>query len=160
MPRDFFPHWSTLPNFPYELDEIGEKSMDYSLPPKKIDSFLSKEAYVESGDDKWFQLKSDWMKTIKSRSVERVSKNEEFKKIADELEKTKKLGKTIRVSDILKEKGEKEKKVKKNKYADKATKEKEYLKRADIQEATNVLQDLILLEEGKVKDLPKVTVNK
>lgn len=145
---------------PYELDEIGEKSMDYSLPPKKIDSFLSKEAYVESGDDKWLQLKPDWMKTIKSRSEERVSKNEEFKKINEELEKTKKLGKTIRVSDILKEKGEKEKKVKKTKYADKATKEKEYLKRADIQEATNVLQDLILLEEGKVKELPKVTVNK
>ncbi len=145
---------------PYELDEIGEKSMDYSLPPKKIDSFLSKDAYVENGDDKWLQLKSDWMKTIKARSEERVSKNEEFKKITDELEKTKKLGKTIRVSDILKDKGEKEKKVKKNKYADKATKEKEYLKRADIQEATNVLQDLILLEEGKVKDLPKVTVNK
>jgi len=144
----------------YELDEIGEKSMDYSLPPKKIDSFLSKEAYVESGDDKWLQLKPDWMKTIKARSEERVSKNEEFKKINDELEKSKKLGKTIRVSDILKEKGEKEKKVKKTKYADKATKEKEYLKRADIQEATNVLQDLILLEEGKVKELPKVTVNK
>jgi carboxyl-terminal processing protease len=145
---------------PYELDEIGEKSMDYSLPPKKIDSFLSKEAYVENGGDKWLQLKPDWMKTIKSRSEERVSKNEEFKKINEELEKTKKLGKTIRVSDILKEKGEKEKKVKKTKYADKATKEKEYLKRADIQEATNVLQDLILLEEGKVKELPKVTVNK
>ena len=144
---------------PYELDEIGEKSMDYSLPPKKIDSFLSKEAYVESGDDKWLQLKSEWMKTLKTRSEERVSKNEEFKKISDELEKTKKLGKIIRVSDILKEKGEKEKKVKKTKYADKSTKEKEYLKRADIQEATNVLQDLILLEEGKVKDLPKVTQN-
>lgn len=144
----------------YELDEIGEKSMDYSLPPKKIDSFLSKEAYVESGDDKWLQLKPDWMKTIKARSEERVSKNEDFKKINEELEKTKKLGKTIRVSDILKEKGEKEKKVKKTKYADKATKEKEYLKRADIQEATNVLQDLILLEEGKVKELPKITLNK
>lgn len=144
---------------PYELDEIGEKSMDYSLPPKKIESFLSKEAYVESGEDKWLQLKSDWIKTIKTRSEERVSKNEEFKKISDELEKTKKLGKIIRVSDILKEKGEKEKKVKKTKYADKSTKEKEYLKRADIQEATNVLQDLILLEEGKVKDLPKVTQN-
>ena len=60
----------------------------------------------------------------------------------------------------IKEKGEKEKKVKKTKYADKATKEKEYLKRADIQEATNVLQDLILLEEGKVKELPKITLNK
>lgn len=142
---------------PYALDEIGEKSMDYSLPPKKIDSFLSKDAYVESGEGKWLQIKPEWVKTIKARSTERVSKNEEFKKIFDELEKTKKLGKIIRVSDILKEKGEKEKKVKKTKYADKATKEKEYLKRADIREATNVLEDLILLETGKTKDLPKIT---
>lgn len=144
---------------PYELDEIGEKSMDYSLSPKKIDAFLSKDAYVENGDDKWFQIKPDWIKTIKARSEERVSKNSEFKKITEELEKTKKLGKVIRVSDILKDKGEKEKKVKKQKYADRATREKEYLKRADIQEATNVLEDLILLEQGKSKDLPKITAN-
>jgi carboxyl-terminal processing protease len=142
---------------PYALDEIGEKSMDYSLPPKKIESFLSKEAYVETGDDKWFQIKPEWVKIIKVRSEERVAKNDDFKKITEELEKTKKLGKTIRVSDILKEKGEKEKKVKKNKYADKATKEKEYLKRADIREATNVLEDLILLEDGKTKELPKIS---
>ncbi len=145
---------------PYELDDIGEKSMEYSLPPKKIPAFLSKDAYVDNGDDKWTPIKSDWITTLKKRSEERVSKNEEFKKIADELDKTKKLGKTIRVSDILKDKGEKEKKVKRQRYADKATREKEYLKRADIQEAASILEDLILLEDGKSKQLPKITSNK
>ncbi|MBY0555499.1 PDZ domain-containing protein [bacterium] len=134
---------------PYNVDDIGEKSMDYSLPPKKIDSFVSKDAFVEKGEGAWMPIKSDWINKIKTRSSQRVAKNEEFKKIIDELEKTKKLGKTIKVSEVLKEKGEKEKKVKKARYAAKDEKDKEYLKRADIQEAADVLIDLITLENGK-----------
>lgn len=143
---------------PFHVDDIGEKSMDYSLPPKKISSFISKEAQPSDVKTQWTPIKSDWIKTLKKRSEERISKNEEFKKITDELEKTKKLGKTIKVSDILKDKGEKEKKVKKSRYGAKDDKEKEFLKRAEVQEATNVLADLILLEEGKVKDLTKVVI--
>ncbi|MBC7742853.1 MAG: PDZ domain-containing protein [Bdellovibrionaceae bacterium] len=134
---------------PYSVDDIGEKSMDYSLPPKKLPSFLSKDAYVEKGDGSWMQIKPDWVKQMKVRSGERVAKNDEFKKIADELEKTKKLGKTIKVSEVIKEKGDKDKKIKKTRYAGKEEKEKEYLKRADIQEASDVAADLIMLTAGK-----------
>ncbi len=143
---------------PFQLDEIGEKSMDYSLPPKKLDAFVSKEGFVESGSGKWDVIKPVWIKSLKERSDGRVAKNTEFKKIAEDLEKTKKLGKVIKVSEILKEKGEKEKKVKNKRYADKKAKDEEYLKRPEIQEAANVLSDLIVLEAGKVKDLSKVTI--
>ncbi len=143
---------------PFHVDDIGEKSMDYSLPPKKISSFISKEAQPSDAKTQWLPIKSDWIKTLKQRSEARISKNEEFKKIADELEKTKKLGKTIKVSDILKDKGEKDKKVKKSRYGGKDDKEKEFLKRPEIQEASNVLSDLIILEEGKIKDLTKVVI--
>ena len=140
------------------IDDIGEKSMDYSLPPKKLDSFLSKEANTEALDTKWNPIKSDWIKQLKGRSEMRVSKNEEFKKISEDLEKTKKLGKTIKVADIMKDKGEKEKKAKSKRYADKKERDKEYLKRPEIQEAANILVDLIAIESGKVKDLTKMTV--
>lgn len=140
------------------IDDIGEKSMDYSLPPKKLDSFLSKEANTEALDTKWNPIKSDWIKQLKGRSEMRISKNEEFKKISDDLEKTKKLGKTIKVADIMKDKGEKEKKAKSKRYADKKERDKEYLKRPEIQEAANILVDLIAIESGKVKDLTKLTV--
>ncbi len=143
---------------PYNVDDIGEKSMDYSLPPKKIDSFISKDAFVEKGEGVWQPIKSEWVSKIKTRSSQRVAKNEEFKKIADELEKTKKLGKTIKVSEVLKDKGEKDKKVKKARYAEKDEKNKEYLKRADIQEASDVLMDLISLETGK--DLSLTSLDK
>ena len=154
---------------PYTVDDIGEKSMDYSLPPKKIDSFVSSDAFVDKGDGAWQKIKPDWVNKLKGRSAQRVSKNDDFKKIADELEKTKKLGKTIKVSDVLKDKGEKDKKVKKSRYAAKDEKEKEYLKRADIQEAADVLTDLIDLEAGKeldatvsqpVTSVDKASVNK
>ena len=134
---------------PYTVDDIGEKSMDYSLPPKKIEAFLSPDANLEKGDGKWEKIKPEWVAKLKGRSAQRVAKNDEFKKIVDELEKTKKLGKTIKVSEVLKDKGEKEKKVKKSRYAAKDEKEKEYLKRPEIQEASDILTDLIELEAGR-----------
>lgn len=143
---------------PYSVDDIGEKSMDYSLPPKKIDTFLSADANTDKADVAWTPIKEDWIKKLKTRSTERVSKNDDFKKITDELEKTKKLGKTIKVSEVLKEKGEKDKKVKKSRYAKKEDKEKDYLKRADIQEASDVLTDLMALETGA--DLTQLATKK
>ncbi len=62
------------------------------------------------------------------------------------------------MSEVLKEKGEKEKKVKKSRYGKKDEKEKEYLKRADIQEASSVLTDLIALENGT--ELPQLATKK
>ncbi|WP_413292966.1 S41 family peptidase [Bdellovibrio sp. HCB185ZH] len=134
---------------PFSTDDIGEKYMDYSLPPKTIESFISPDAYVKEGPSAWKEVKTDWLKTLSERSSERVAKSDDFKKIVDELNKAKARGKVIRVSEVLKDKNEKEKKEKAKKVASKAKKNEEYLKRADIQEATNVLLDLIQLEDGK-----------
>lgn len=140
---------------PFSTDEIGEKYMDYSLPPKTIDEFISAEAQVKEGPDAWQEIKSDWIRVLRERSTDRVGKNEEFKKILDELNKTKSRGKLIRVSEILKDKNEKEKKDKAKKTASKAKKNEEYLKRPEIVEAENVLLDLIQLSEGKNLGVPK-----
>lgn len=136
---------------PFSTDDVGEKSLDYSLPPKKIEPFLSQDASVKEGEGLWTKIKPEWLKTLKEKSQARVTKNEDFKKIVDDLEKSKLRGKLIKVSEILKDpdKKEKEKKAKKNKVASKDEKTKEYLKRADIQEAANVLADLIQLEEAQ-----------
>lgn len=135
---------------PYSKDDIGEKSLDYSLPPKKLDAFLSKEAYVTEGGGLWKQIKPEWIKTLKEKSATRVAKNDDFKKIIEEAEKTKQRGKVVKISEILNDndKKENEKKNKKMKNASKEEKAKEYLKKADIQEATNVLVDLISLENA------------
>ncbi|GIL16411.1 MAG: tail-specific protease [Oligoflexia bacterium] len=125
----------------YNQDDIGEKSLDYSLPPKQIPSFISPDAYVKEGASAWTVIQPDLLKSLAEKSKTRVEKNEEFKKIIDELNKSKQKGKLIKLSEASKDK-EKKEKAKAVKSAGKAEKEKEYLKRADIQEALNVLGDL------------------
>jgi carboxyl-terminal processing protease len=111
---------------------------------------LSEGAYVASGDSAWKPITPAQLKTLKEKSAARVEKNEEFKKMIDEISKSKERGKTIRVSEVLKDKNEKEKKARAAKNAKKEEKNKEYLKRADLNEAVQVLIDLMLLEDPKL----------
>jgi carboxyl-terminal processing protease len=133
---------------PYMTDDIGEKFLDYSLPPKKIDAFLSPDAYVKDGPNAWLTVSQDWIKTLSEKSKARVDKDVEFKKIVDELNKAKERGKVIKLSEVTKDK-EKKEKAKAAKNASQAEKDKEYLKRPDIKEAQNVLADLIEIESSK-----------
>lgn len=130
-----------------ENDDFGEKFLDYSLPEKKLDSFLSPDAYVKEGTGAWAPITAENIKTLSEKSKTRVDKDTEFKKIVEELGKVKTRGKTIKLSEVTKDK-EKKEKAKAAKNASKADKEKEYLKRPDIMEATNVLGDLIALLGG------------
>ncbi|MBS1971137.1 MAG: carboxy terminal-processing peptidase [Bdellovibrionales bacterium] len=137
---------------PYSTDDIGEKFLDYSLPPQKIAPFLSPEAYVKEGPGAWSMLKPEWIKSLREKSVARVEKSEDFKKIEDELKKAKARGKLIKVSEVLKDKNETKNKKEKEKvarYGNKDQKNKEYLKRPDINEATNVLMDLMESEAAQ-----------
>lgn len=134
---------------PFSTDEVGEKSLDYSLPPKKLPNFVSKEAFVSEGSGAWIQIKNEWIKSLADRSKDRVAKSEEFKKIIEDMKKAQERGKLIKVSEALKDKNEKDKKEKEKKKMSKDDKVKDYLARADIVEASQVLSDLILLEKGK-----------
>ena len=89
---------------PYVTDEVGEKTLDYSLPPKKIDAFISQDAYVKEGAASWNQVNSDMIKVLSDKSRARVDKNDEFKKIVTELEKSIAKGKTLKISEVTKEK--------------------------------------------------------
>jgi len=137
---------------PYSVDDIGEKFLDYSLPPQKIAAFVSPDAYVKEGAGTWAMVKPEWIKSLREKSVARVEKNEDFKKIEDEIKKAKARGKLIKVSEVLKDKNENKSKKEKEKvarYGNKEQKNKEYLKRADVNEATNVLLDLMGAEESQ-----------
>lgn len=135
----------------FDTDDIGEKSLDYSLPPSKIASFMSDTANVKDVASYWRPIQSDWVKALAEKSKVRVDKSEDFKKIVEELNKAKTTGKLIRLSEVMKDKEKKEKEKEKKKVTrhDKKERDKEYLKRADIQEAANVLLDLIQVEGQK-----------
>lgn len=91
------------------VDEIGEKTLDYSLPPKKIPPFLSKSAYVTSGPSAWSQVPQVVIKKLKEHSEARVKASKDFKKIEDDIAKNKKRGKLLIAGDLLKDKETKEK---------------------------------------------------
>jgi carboxyl-terminal processing protease len=136
----------------YVVDDIGEKYLDYSLPERKLEPFLSPSANVKEGTGAWEILKDDWLKSLAEKSKVRVASEPEFKKIEDELAKTKAKGKTIKLADVVKDKDkekEKKEKAKAIKAAAKADKDKEYLKRPDVAEAASILADLMSLESAK-----------
>jgi carboxyl-terminal processing protease len=133
---------------PFAMEEIGEKSLDYSLTPKTIPPFISEDAYVEKGEGTWQRVTTKTVEDLKRKSEARVSKNADFKKIKDELEKSEKKGKMVTLAEILDDKEKKDEKDKKTKKSnDPKKKLEEYLKRADVNEAINILSDFVLASE-------------
>jgi carboxyl-terminal processing protease len=136
----------------FAIDEIGEKTLDYSLPPKKIKEFISPTAFVVDGKGAWSQVGKDIVKKIKLKSDARVVASTDFKKIKDDLDKSKKRGKMLVVGDLLKDK-EKDPKKKvdgekgdeeedENASLSREERKKKYLKRADVLEAVTIAADL------------------
>lgn len=139
----------------YAIDEIGEKTLDYSLPPKKIKEFISPTAFVSEGKGAWLPLTKEVIKKVKEKSDARVVASADFKKIKEDLEKAKKKGKMLIVGDLLKDKEPKKKadgekpdgekdEDEENASLSREERKKKYLKRADVVESINVAADLAL----------------
>lgn len=128
----------------YTTEEIGEKTLDHSLPPKKIKSFLSKTAYVKKGTNAWKTVSNDLISKLLSRSKKRIAKSKEFKEILDEKAKNKKKNKVIKISELFNKETKKEKEeAEESLNLSKAEKKKKYLERADVQEAINIAVDMV-----------------
>lgn len=144
----------------YAQDDVGEKTLDYSLPPKKIKEFLSPTAYVSEGKGAWTPLTKEIITKMKEKSAPRVASAKDFQKIKDDLNKIKKRGKMVTVGDILKDK-EKDPKKKKggedgeedeNASLSREERKKKYMERADILEALNIAADLAVeLNQPSIK---------
>lgn len=132
----------------YSAEEFGENTLDYSLPPKKIKPFLSAEAFVPTGRFAWAMLDKKMIKKLDSASQKRIAKSKDFKKIIDDVKKAKERGKSIVLSEFLKEQEDDDKKKEKNDEEGKSYKQlkairhKKYLERADVKEAVNIAVDL------------------
>ncbi|MCX7977606.1 MAG: S41 family peptidase [Bdellovibrionaceae bacterium] len=131
-------------------EDRGEKSLDYSLPPASVPPFLSAEAKGSSGAESWQEIRPSWLTTLKARSEVRVAANPDFKKLIEDQKKAEERGKLIKVSEILKDKGETEKKARAARYGKREDRINEYLKRPDLNEAVNILNDLVTLARGKI----------
>lgn len=127
-----------FPN-PLNNDDIGEKSLDYSLPPNSIPSFISKSAYDSHS---WTPVTSGMIKDLRKKSQERVKENKDFQKIVKDLKEDKK-DKVVSIAEILSEKGTEAREKREHlRSLSRKERRKEYLKSAEIQEAVSVALDL------------------
>jgi carboxyl-terminal processing protease len=124
-------------------DDVGEKSLDFSLPPRKIKPFLSKSAYVKSGKNKWNEVDDGILPVIKQRSKLRIAASDKFTEIIEDVKKAEKRGRIVTIGESLSEQKEKKAEIDKKKNFSKEEKLAEYLQREDIQEAALVLIDMI-----------------
>ncbi|MGE0614462.1 MAG: carboxy terminal-processing peptidase [Bacteriovoracia bacterium] len=132
----------------YNMDDLGEKSLDYSLLPEKIPPFVNLSDAARIGSDKWTPLTDTVIADLAKRSEARVSQSKEFKELKEKLEKAKRNKGTVKLSDVRKESEEEEKKTvwktgpKKNK--EKTLREQAEEARApQIKEAMNILADYV-----------------
>lgn len=135
----------------FSSKDLGEKSLDYSLPPKSLNPFLSPEAYVTSGESAWKTVEPDTIAKLAANSKKRVAANEEFQKIVKEIKEAEGKTKSVKIAEIMKKKDENKEKEEKRKkeVLDPKLRDQEYMKRPDIQEAVNVVSDLSVIQQSK-----------
>lgn len=131
------------------IEDLGEKSLDYALPKQQIKPFKSTEEEIFSDNEKdnWQPVSKETIAKLKNLSENRISKSTKFQDIKKKLkkfkEKTKKK-KVITIAEVLKRELEKEdieEEADDEPVTQKQKKEK-YLSRPDVNEAVNIAADL------------------
>lgn len=125
----------------YSATEVGEKTMDYSLPPQKIDTFLSKDANDEVGSKHWREINEPLVKKLTEQSNARIAVNKKFAELQKEFEENQKNHDKIRIAEMMK-------KDKKDHLKDKTKKERmkkiKDLEAPLLDEAVNVVSDFAM----------------
>ncbi len=138
----------------FSTDEIGEKNLDYSLPPQKVPTFVSKSGNTTAAESKWEPITDSVTKKLSDKSAARISKDPKFVELKKKIEKTQKNAGIVKLAELKAEsKAAKttkpETKIKDTKKDlptnpdDPEKKDDEDEKNPFIQEAVNVLGDLV-----------------
>lgn len=127
---------------PFNSDDIGEKSLDNSLPNTQIPAFAGDAANSSVPGETWKPVTLDVIRKLADASAKRVAVNAEFKEIVEKMEKTKANQGMIRLSEVMKE--QKEAKTKEKENEKKSMKERRReANKVQIDESINILADLI-----------------
>ena len=137
----------SLPSI-FSNNDVGEKTLDYVLPGKRIPEFISDSAYMHEGSSKWDMVNTSLISFLQKRSTKRVNKNEKFKEIKKEIQELKQKRKTgfaTTIAEIYdKAKEEEEEDEEEVDIGDAEAIKKRYVKRPDINEAVNIAMDQIV----------------
>lgn len=108
----------------FTTDEIGEKTMDYSLPPQKIATFLGDEANATEESKAWKPVTKEVVSELKKKSSERIAKDPKYIEIIKSIEDSKKNKGVIKLADLRKKAAEEDSKKKDDKKEEKTRKAK------------------------------------
>lgn len=135
----------------FSTKDLGEASLDYSLPPKSVAAFLSAEANATEAATRWTPIEGSIVQKLKELSTIRVDKDPEFKKIKDELAESEKNKGIINLGKSLKKQKEEKAKEKEKKVSNRSKRrqsDKDYLDQPQLKEAISVLGDLIRISNS------------
>jgi carboxyl-terminal processing protease len=123
----------------FSSDEIGEKTLEYSLPPASIPSFAGKEVNTAEGKDHWDEVDPAVIPKLAEASKKRVAEDAKFVEIRKDIadaEKNRgpvKLAEVRKKSEGEKKKEDKEKKTSRRKRGDTDT--------PQLEEAVRIMTD-------------------
>lgn len=81
--------------------DVGEKDLDFALPPGRIDDFVSERGQGE-GEDRWAEFDPKSVESLEKRSVRRVKKSEAFQDIQERISDAPQNGETMKLSELRK----------------------------------------------------------
>lgn len=133
-------------------EEIGEYKLDFALNQQKISPFVSKDSNSDKVDEKWLPISKGTVRKLADRSKKRVKGNEKFKEVLEEIKEQNKEEEVIKLSEYYQKSEKNEKKRKEDE--DIPRKERiQAMQKSQIDEALNVLRDLILLQKNETQIL-------
>ncbi|OFZ22337.1 MAG: hypothetical protein A2X94_02415 [Bdellovibrionales bacterium GWB1_55_8] len=127
----------------FNSEDLGEKTMDYSLPPQTMKAFLSDSANSPDPTRHWKPVDPAIVRKISERSGERIAKEAKFADIRKQIEERNKNKGVVRLADLMKKANEENGKKKKDKAKRNPGQKVDELAIPVVQEGVNILVDLI-----------------
>lgn len=125
--------------------DMGEKSLDFSLPPQSTRPFVSGDANGKDPDARWRPISSSVIPRLKKKSAARVAKNDVMKEIQREIADAKKKKSKVKLSELRREAKEEKKKNGDSKEEPSEDEESDFerYQKAFVKEGAQILVDLI-----------------
>ncbi len=103
----------------FSTDDIGEKTLDYSLPPNAIANFAGPDANSKEPKDHWVEVDASILPRLKDSSKKRVSEDPKFIEISKEMTEAEKNRGSVKLAELRKKSEAEKKKEDKDKDKDK-----------------------------------------
>lgn len=141
----------TLPSA-WSTDKMGERNLDFALPPDTVSVFLSAAANPATGPH-FTPVNKVWIPELKKASDARVEASEKFAKVKEDIIKAERNAGEVKLADLWQDRQQLKAEGKDpERFMSREEMEREMLDRADIHEALSIAADLSVIisrETGK-----------